>query len=203
MLTWLLVVVAPALSVARAVRTWGPCGTFFQVKEYGAVVSWPRTVERSRNSTFVTLPPGSLAVAVTVIVGFQAKDAPSAGEVIAALGGVLPALLTVIVAGALVVLAPNSSVARAVTAYVPAATPLQLKLYGAVVSSPSFVVPLKNSTFVTVPSGSDAVAARLTVAGAGDVALFAGCVSETGGAPWVGIIRATDGTPFASRMKSM
>src|SRR4051794_32904895 len=115
MLTWLLVVVAPALSVARTVRTWGPCGTFFQVKEYGALVSWPRRVERSRNSTFVTLPPGSLAVAVTVIVGFHAKDAPSAGEVSAAVGGVCPALLTVMLAGAPVVPAPNPSAARWVT----------------------------------------------------------------------------------------
>jgi hypothetical protein len=32
----------------------------------------------SRNSTFVTLPSVSLAVAVIVIVGFQANIAPSA-----------------------------------------------------------------------------------------------------------------------------
>ena len=52
-------------------------------------MSWPSTVVPSRNSTFVTLPSGSLAVAVTVIVGFQAKIAPSAGEVMFAVGGVL------------------------------------------------------------------------------------------------------------------
>ncbi len=82
-----------------------------------------------------------------VIVGFQAKIAPSAGEVMLAVGAVFAAL-TVIVDGALVVLAPRSSVARAVTVYVPAATPPQVKLYGAVVSSPSFAAPLKNSTLV-------------------------------------------------------
>ena len=80
MLTGLLVVTAPLLSVARAVMTWLPDGTFLHVKEYGALVSC-RQVVPSRNSTFVTLPPGSLAVAVTVIVGFHAKIAPSTGEV--------------------------------------------------------------------------------------------------------------------------
>ena len=77
---------------------------------------------------------------------------------------------------------PKLSVARAVSVYVPAATPLQVKLYGAVVSSPSFVVPLKNSTLVTVPSASEAVAARFTVAGAVKVAPLLGCVSVTVGA---------------------
>jgi hypothetical protein len=37
--TGLLVVTAPALSVARAVKTWLPGGTFLHVKEYGALVS--------------------------------------------------------------------------------------------------------------------------------------------------------------------
>jgi hypothetical protein len=45
-----------------------------------------------------------------------------------AIGAVFPALTTVIVDGALVVVAPRSSVARAVIVYVPAATPLQVKL---------------------------------------------------------------------------
>ena len=65
-------------------------------------MSWPSTVEPSRNSTVVTLPSASLAVAVTVIVGFQAKTAPSAGEVMLTVGGVFAAL-TVIVDAALVV----------------------------------------------------------------------------------------------------
>ena len=84
-------------------------------------------------------------------------------------------------------------------------TPLQAKLYGAVVSSPSFVVPLKNSTLVTVPSVSDAVAARFTAAGAVKVAPLLGSVSVTVGRelPWRVTMRATEGTPFASMMKSM
>jgi hypothetical protein len=79
MLTVPLTVTAPALSVARTVRVWFPCGTFLQVNEYGALVSEPRTVVPSRNSTFVTLPSASLAAAWIVIVGFQAKMAPLAG----------------------------------------------------------------------------------------------------------------------------
>ena len=109
-----LVVTAPPLSVARAVSTWLPTVTFLHKKEYGVVVSVPRRVVPSRNSTLVTFPSGSLAVAVTVIVGFQAKTAPSAGDVMLAVGGVLPAL-TVIVDAALVVAPPRSSVARAVS----------------------------------------------------------------------------------------
>src|SRR5438067_1643234 len=112
--TGLLVVTAPALSVARAVRTWLPGGTFFHVNEYGTLVSWPSTVVPSRNSTFVTLPSGSLAVALTVIVGFHANVAPFAGDVMLAVGGMFPEL-TVIVDFALVVTPPRSSVARAVS----------------------------------------------------------------------------------------
>jgi hypothetical protein len=77
--TALLVVVAPALSVARAVREWLPDETFLHVKEYGALVSVPSKVEPSRNSTFVTVPSESLAVAVIVMVGFQVKIAASTG----------------------------------------------------------------------------------------------------------------------------
>jgi hypothetical protein len=39
MVTELLVVTAPALSVARTVRTCVPWATFFQVNEYGPLVS--------------------------------------------------------------------------------------------------------------------------------------------------------------------
>jgi len=80
-----------------------------------------------------------------------------------------------------------------------------VKPYGAVASSPSFVVPLKNSTLETVPSASEAVAARFTVAGAVKVAPSLGWVSVTVGRelPWRVTMRATEGTPFASTMKSM
>ena len=41
---------------------------------------------------------------------------------------------------------------------------LHAMLYGLEVSSPSFVAPLKNSTFVTVPSVSEALAVNVTLA---------------------------------------
>src|SRR6478735_4357737 len=115
MVAGLLVVVAPALSVATTVSTCVPDGTFLQVYAYGAVASWPRTAVPSRNSTLATLPSASLALALTVTVGFHANTAPSPGAVIAAVGGVLAVALTVTVAGALVVVKPSWSVARAVT----------------------------------------------------------------------------------------
>src|SRR6478736_4243104 len=115
MIAGLPVVAAPALSVATTVSTCVPDGTFLQVYEYEVVASWPRTVLPSRNSTLATLPSASLALALTVTVGFHANTAPSAGAVIAAVGGVFVVALTVIVAGALVVAEPSWSVARAVT----------------------------------------------------------------------------------------
>ena len=66
----------------------------------------------SRNSTLATAPSGSLAVAVIVIVGFQLKIAPAVGEVTVAVGALFAAV-TVIVAGALTVVEPRLSVARA------------------------------------------------------------------------------------------
>ena len=75
-------------------------------------------------------------------------------------------------------------------------------------SSPSLVAPLKNSTFVTVPSLSVAFALMVIEAGARKVAPFAGEVMETVGgvvsggptvtfttallvkAPWLSVARA-------------
>ena len=50
-------------------------------------MSRPSTEVPSRNSTAVTLPSGSDAAAVMVIVGFHGKTAPSAGDVMLADGG--------------------------------------------------------------------------------------------------------------------
>ena len=78
-------------------------------------------------------------------------------------------------------------------------------MYGAVVSSPSLADPLKNSTLVTVPSESLAVAASETAAGAVKVAPLAGCVSAALGAtlPLTRHHLATEGTPLASTATSM
>jgi hypothetical protein len=65
----------------------------------------------------VTLPSESLAVAVIVIVGFQANTAPSGGEVMATVGSALLGAggATVIRDATLVVTPPRLSVARAVS----------------------------------------------------------------------------------------
>ena len=80
-----------------------------------------------KNSTLATVPSASDAVAAKPTVAGAVKFAPFAGCVNVTVGAVFAAL-TVIVAGALVVVAPRLSVARAVTVYVPTATPPQLKL---------------------------------------------------------------------------
>src|SRR4051795_11174036 len=78
---------------------------------------------------------------------------------------VLPPLILIETA-ADVVAAPALSVARALTEYVPAATPPHENVYGAVVSEPTTVEPFRKSTRDTVPSASAAVAANATVPGA-------------------------------------
>ena len=55
--------------------------------------------EPSRNSTIVTLPPGSLAVTEIMLVGFQGNS-PATGEVMFTVGGVLAVTLTAIVINA-------------------------------------------------------------------------------------------------------
>src|SRR3954451_14320702 len=139
-----------------------------------------------------------------VIVGCHGNVAASAGEVMVALGRRLD-VVTVMVLAALVVVAPRLSVARAVSVYEPGATPVQSYVYGAVVSSPSLADPLKNSTLLTVPSESVALAASETVAGAVNAAPFAGCVSAAPGAALLLTVTifATEGTPLASTATSM
>ena len=73
------------------------------------------------------------------------------------------------------------SVALAVSECVPEGAFAHAKLYGFVVSSPSLVVPLKNSTFVIDPFVSEAVAVIVTVAPLLNVALLAGAVILTAG----------------------
>ena len=55
--------------------------TLLQSMPYGATVSVPSGAEPLKNSTFVTEPSTSLAVAVTVIVAGSVNVAPLAGEV--------------------------------------------------------------------------------------------------------------------------
>ena len=94
---------------------------------------------------------------------------------------------TLIVTVAEVVTAPELSVAFAVRVYVPVAIPVHVNVYGAaVLVEPAYnAEPLKNSTFVMVPSESAALAVSVTEAGAVYVTLFAGAVKETVGATFV------------------
>ncbi len=86
-----------------------------------------------------------------------------------------------IVIGVEVVVAPLLSVAIAVMLYVPAETFVQSYAYGEVISVLSVVEPFLNCTLCMVPSGSDAFALSVIDAGAVNVALFVGEVSETVG----------------------
>src|SRR5207237_6757716 len=91
------------------------------------------------------------------------------------------ALATVTVAAFDVDVAFRLSVAFAVIEYVPAATFVHVALYGLLVTVPIDAAPLKNSTFETVPSLSDAVALSEIVAGSLYVAPFTGDVNVTVG----------------------
>src|SRR5262245_50331496 len=86
---------------------------------------------------------------------------------------------TVMLTGALVRAIPLSSVATARKTWAPAGTFGQLNANGALVSSPSFAAPAKNSTLNTAPSRSLASAARFTVDVATKMELVAGLVSTT------------------------
>ena len=74
-------------------------------------MSSPSTVLPLRNSTLVTLPSESAAVALMVNVALRGNSAPLAGDVMLAVGGAF----TVIVDTGIVVVAPALSVALAVS----------------------------------------------------------------------------------------
>src|SRR5439155_7641818 len=83
--------------------------------------------------------------------------------------------------GLLVPTAPWLSVAAAVIVYVPAVTPVNVALNGAVVSLAVMMPPSEKSTRDTVPSESEALAVTVIVAGGENVAPGAGLVIETAG----------------------
>src|SRR5690242_3373290 len=76
--------------------------------------------------------------------------------------------------------APLSSVARAMMAWVPAG-PFQECVYGALVATPTTDPPAINSTLAIVPSGSVAVAASATGVPTATKSPFTGDVSVTVG----------------------
>src|SRR5437762_1538317 len=96
MLTAAEVVAAPKLSVALAVIECVPAATLLQVMLYGAAVSVPIKLLSPKKSTLVTVPSGSVAVALIEIVAGAVKVAPLAGEVTLTTGGWLMAPLATI-----------------------------------------------------------------------------------------------------------
>ena len=101
------------------------------------------------------------------------------GAVISTTGGLL--VLTEIATAVDVEILLSLSVALAVRLWLPTAALPQIKLYGLVRSSPNFVVPLKNSTFVIVPLASVAVAVIVIGAPMVNCELLAGPVIATTG----------------------
>lgn len=99
-LTAELAVIAELLSVASAVNATDPIAVGVQAHEYGAVVSVQSVVPFALNTTWLTVPSLSPAVAVTVMVEPAVNDAPLAGAVIDAVGGAFaPPLVTVTLTG--------------------------------------------------------------------------------------------------------
>src|SRR5687768_14168314 len=83
------VVVAPALSVARAVNEYVPADTFVCVNEYGAVLSVPINVPPLKKSTLLIVPSLSEALALMVMDAGSVKVVPWVGEVMLTKGTTL------------------------------------------------------------------------------------------------------------------
>src|SRR5215471_8265528 len=82
MFTTAEVAVRPLLSVATAVSSWGPAGTLLQYSRKGGVNTSPNWfVWSAKNSTLVTDPPMSLAMAVSKMLVPVTNSAWSAGLV--------------------------------------------------------------------------------------------------------------------------
>src|SRR5688572_21509785 len=137
-----------------------------------------------RNSTRMTPPPGSLAVAASGTAAPEVNDWLAVGEVSETCGGVLPPEPTVKVTAAVVVLSAGEplSTAVAVAVWLPFARPLRLKLYGEDVSVDTNVPSTRNSTRATAPPGSLAVAVSGTAEPDAKFWLAEGEVSDTCGA---------------------
>src|SRR5690242_3369302 len=104
-----------------------------------------------------------LSVALALTLTVPDTVVPAAGAVIATVGAVVSVIVTL--TGAEVAVAPRLLVATAVNEYAPGTAALHASEYGEVVSSPIFVAPAKNWTFVTLPLVLAAVAASPMFAG--------------------------------------
>jgi hypothetical protein len=87
-----VVATLPAASYARALRVWLPLSLrAFQLKLYGYEVSTSFSAPSIHNSTLAT---PTLSVAPTATVTLPETAVPSVGEVIATVGGVASATVT-------------------------------------------------------------------------------------------------------------
>jgi hypothetical protein len=116
------VVLAPELSVDRAVRTYVPAVGGDHVIDHGDVVSVPMRDVPAKNSTLTTLPSASVADAVSVTFVGMLNVEPFAGPVSVAEGGMFAAPFTTMLTAVEVLVAPPLSVARAVREYDPTET---------------------------------------------------------------------------------
>src|SRR5690242_17710736 len=131
----------------------------------------------SRNSTLMIDPSVLTASAVTTN-GTPPSTIEQANGPLTTTSGARP---TVTLRGADIVIAPLSSIARATITWLPGAAPLQVTWNGGVGEMPTMLEPSTNSTRTTVPSVSDAVAAREMGAPSPSSAPAAGCGNVTSG----------------------
>ena len=103
-----------------------PTAALVHAKEYGLLRSSPSFVVPLKNSTLVTVPLASAAVAVIEIEVPTVTRALFAGAVIATVGAVLA--VTVMFIAVDVVVALELSVALAVTLWAPAVALFQVKV---------------------------------------------------------------------------
>src|ERR1044071_563215 len=167
------VFVAPRLSDAIAVRVCEPAARITE-RSYGLVATLPKEVAPSKNSTLVTVPSESSALAWMVTIAGATKMPPFPGLVMVTLGAALTVTVTVAEGD----VAPASSEATALRVWVPADN-VTGRLYGLDAAFPSEVAPSKNSTLVTVPSLSTALAMMLKPDGT--VAPLSGLARNTQG----------------------
>jgi hypothetical protein len=113
-LTAELVAWLPEVSVAKAVRAKVPVAVGLKVALYGNVASVPSDVPLAKNCTLAMVPVTAVAVAVTVVEEFTARDEPLVGAVMEADGALPPVTVMVLVDE--VVAAPKLSVTVAVSA---------------------------------------------------------------------------------------
>src|SRR6185436_1289671 len=191
--TVVAVAVLPAASRATAVSVWLPFATVVvsHVTPYGLVVSSaPRLAPSSLNCT-PTTPMLSEAVAETASV-VPDTVAPLAGAVIATVGSVVSALLTVTVTFVAVAVFPAASRATAVSVWVPFATVVvsQVTPYGLVVSSAPRLAPSSLNWTPTTPMLSEAVAETASAVPE-TVAPLAGAVIATVGSVVSGLLTVT------------